>query len=71
MKVLVNTEETTCTFKDVGICGLFVLKSNRKVYLKVSKSYVVDMVDQELCCDTVGPDEECIIVKKAMLSISI
>ena len=71
MKVLVNNEETTCTFKDVGICGLFVLKSNRRAYLKVSASYVVDMLDQELCCDMVGPDETCIIVKNAMLSITI
>lgn len=71
MNVLVNSTETTWLFKDIGICGLFVLKSNRKVYLKVSKSYVVDMVDQELCCDTIGEDEECLIIKDAKLSITI
>lgn len=71
MDVLVNKAESTCTFSDVGMGGLFMLKSTHKIYLKVAQSYVVDMIEQEVCCDTIGQDEKCIIVKSATLSITI
>lgn len=71
MEVLFNNADITCTFKDVEIGGLFMLKSNRKIYLKVAESYVVDMREQEVCCDMIAHDEKCIGVKSATLSITI
>lgn len=71
MEVLVNKDETTYAFKDVGMGKLFMLKSTHKIYLKVAQSYVVDMIEQEVCCDTIDQEEKCIIVKSATLSITI
>lgn len=66
-----NKGETTCAFKDIGMGELFMLESNRKIYLKVAQSYVVDMIEQEVDCDIIGQDEKCITVKSATLSITI
>lgn len=71
MDVLVNKADTTCTFKDIILGDLFMLESNRKIYLKVAQSYVVDMIEQAVCCDLIGQDEKCITIKSATLSITI